>query len=64
MQPLVDAGALGDRLDARAAEAVRGELGRRRAQDLLLRAIGVARADFDDVGGAGGHAEIIHQTVN
>ena len=31
-QPLVDAGALGDRLDPRAAEAVRGELGRRRAR--------------------------------
>ena len=27
-------------------------------------AIGVARADFDDFGGAGGHVEIIHQMVN
>ena len=61
---LVDAGALGDRLDPGAAEAVGRELGRRRGEDFLLRAIGVARADFYDVGGAGGHAGIIHQTVN
>ena len=31
-EPLVDAGALGDRVHARAAEAVRGELGRRRGR--------------------------------
>ena len=51
-------------LHARAAEAVAGELGHRRAQDLLARAVGIARAEFDDGAGAGGHAAIIHQTVN
>ena len=53
---LVDAAALGDRLHARAAEAVAGELGHRRAQDLLARAVGIARADLDDGAGAAGHA--------
>ena len=63
---LVDAGALGDRLDPRAAEAVRRELDGRRGEDLLPGAVGVARADLDDVGGGGArsHATIIHRTVN
>jgi hypothetical protein len=61
----VDAGALGDRLDPRAAEAVRGELDVAAARILLLGAVGVARADLDDVGGGSrSHVGIIHQNVN
>ena len=41
-------------LHARAAEAVAGELGHRRAQDLLAGAVGVARAEVDDGRSSGG----------
>ena len=63
-QPLVDAGALGDAVDARAAEPALGELVHRRGENLLLGAVGVTRARVSDSSGGVGHGQIIHQMVN
>jgi len=49
-EPLVEPGALGDAVHARAAQAMLGKLGQRGIEDVLLRAVGVARARF----GSGG----------
>src|SRR6185369_4819771 len=43
-------------VDARAAEAALGELGHGGIEDLLLRAVRIAGAQFDDVGSGRGHA--------